>query len=173
MTHGQHPNRDSCEDLRDLLREIYFIFTTFLVSYFIYLVTEPEYYEYNSPLLLLQCIHGTCTPYFFRVSWITGVVLLTPLIMVSLWHAYRSKILSRLSDQRECGGRWRLVKEVYREIFLVSIPLVLFVAGAPPIQLAPSTRYYFQRVAITYIVIACFVALCWFLSARNPVPGEA
>jgi hypothetical protein len=29
----QNANLDSCEDLRDLLRELYFIFMTFLVSY--------------------------------------------------------------------------------------------------------------------------------------------
>ncbi len=81
MTCDQNANLDSCEDLRDLLRELYFMFMTFLVSYFIYLVTEPKYFRSNSPLLLLRCIHGACSPYTFRAAWIAGVILLTPLIM--------------------------------------------------------------------------------------------
>jgi hypothetical protein len=86
--------------------------------------------------------------------------------LVWLWHEYRSEILSRLSDQRKCGGLRRLVEEVYREIFLVSMPLALFAAGALPtsvqkLHLAYMTPYL-QAAAAAYFVVAFLVALHWF-----------
>ena len=169
--------RDRCEPhpcnrLRDTLREIYFILMTFLISYIVFLATEPEFYEYNSPLMLLGCAYGHCPPNALRAAWIAGTALLTPLIALLLWHGYSSRVLEDLGDE-DRKGPWTLVKEVYREMVLVSMPLALLIVGAPPtftLRELGAVRmiHYLRAAAIAYLAAVSVAALRWFHILRLP-----
>ncbi|MGC8696631.1 MAG: hypothetical protein ACP5UD_09550 [Conexivisphaera sp.] len=162
---GRDPG-EACGRLRDSIKDLYFTLMALLLSYYAFLVTEPSYYEYDSPLILIQCLYGTCPYNLFRIAWILGSALLSPLLLMVLWHYYDERVLR---GRGGCSSPWRLVVEAYRTVVIISIPLALFVLGAPPVRLGMEAMPIVQAGVVVYLALVSMACLRWF--RRCPAEG--